>query len=222
MHIATISLALGCASAAPQPTARPEFGRAASMNVDLPGHRLVAEGVSLPDAPELRPYLGKVPLAYLSQTTDVDRRDPSYELAVFDDGSVFFEGGCMLGALSSRKMSADERERFVRLLQNDCAEAAQGSVSCSHGTALAVTCRAREALHRGHDECDARSASGRRLKDFATLVLQSSGAIVWLGVDAKGECALAPGNRSISGQIRKTVTPAYWKRYEPKSSESGR
>ena len=157
-YVVLAAVVWGCAATATRDsTSRAPEITTSSSPPKLENHRAIAEGVRGPTRPELLPYVGKRPLVRIKQRDwpEGSRPEPSFDLVVFDDGKVFFEGERCVDAVGFRTetLEAPQLLALRNLLQDRCPRVqcppafVNGSVT--HSLSLTVTCRVGESRYEG-------------------------------------------------------------------------
>jgi hypothetical protein len=207
MAIAIVPI-LACATSTSNAPAN-VIGPASVTPPDLAGYRLVDEGELGPDRDELRPYVRQVPLLLLTQWDEPQLRMGSYELVIFRDGSVFFEGRHHVDAIGFRttRLANDKLAALLDELARTCPTLSK-AMTCSDSTHVSMECHLASGDFEGQDGCndDAR--------DHLTItavrrVVELMGVSAWVARDADGQV------RYAGGDIERTLRPTPWKRYAP-------
>jgi len=216
----------GCASApalAPTPVSASDPGGAAAR----PATRFIGptswQGAAAdaanrsardPATPALRSLRGRVPLLYLARGpwSAARPREPSYEVALFDNGLLVYEGHrCVkLGGLVVERVGAETVDGIRDLLSEQCADldTATDAELCEGWGDLRLTCSNGRDILSGSDHCRRDRPEGQRLDAVASAVLERLEVNAWLGepTDREG-CEL--GDKDMApGEITRTVAPS--------------
>ena len=203
--------AVGCAAPASEGPRRLELAPAAPT---LASHRLVAEGETGPSRAELRPYIRQVPLVRIVQDGFVTYRDPSYDLAVFAHGSLFFEGEHRVAEIGFRagRLDADTLRVLREELGKLCPVLEVGPF-CTDSMSVSVACHLPSGDFSGRDHCPS-GEGDRHTIDAAKTVIDSLRIGSWVASDPRGT------RTYLAGDIEKTLRPIRWKRYVPIGEQS--
>ena len=157
-----------------------------------------------PTFPALGVLRGRVPLAELARGPWSDDRpdDPVYALALYDDGTLVFEGHrCVkLGGLLFARLGPDTLVAIRELLARSCADfdrASDGEVCADTGDDLRLSCLNGVDRVTGTDHCRADDEQGVRLRALADAILAQSGADLWIGPPAERQ-ACARGAKDLA------------------------
>jgi hypothetical protein len=188
---------------------------------DLSGYRFgegvvalvhsLKEGSEEACAPTLRLLQGRVPLARVSQRPSDARADqPSFEFAVFDDGTVVYEGDrCVrLGGLIIKRLKVDDIRDLGDFLTESCTfipSAVSDEVCIERPTVLRLTCSNGKNTFSATDRCARDSSSHAAIEALARELLKRVGANEWLGEPTDRQTCGA-GNRGLApGKLRATL-----------------
>jgi hypothetical protein len=211
-------LGLGCASsaAAPRPTTV-----TSTAAVDVPwssqpapwqGPAADAANVTSrePATAALRALRGRTPLVYVERGGSFSGASyqPVYELVVYDDGTVVYEGHrCVkLGGLILVRLPSDAVARLKEGLTTSCTNMtnAQADELCtSDRSNLRLTCSNGRELVRASGGCG--GESDRRLADLAASIADDVGVSVWLGEPTERQACDASGRNLAPGEIARLV-----------------
>jgi hypothetical protein len=195
----------GCASA-PAPK-----GVAASLDMPLVGPNSwqgrAADAANGPDrgpmTPALRSVQGRVPLVHLARGPWSEQRphDASYELAVFADGTLVYEGHrCVkLGGLVLMRLDEDRLGGIRRFLAGSCVglDSTTDDELCPDSGTLRVTCSNGDQVLSGSDQCRHDRGAGKRLAELASTLLDLTGVAPWLGEPTDRQ-SCEPGARDLA------------------------
>jgi hypothetical protein len=192
----------GCAGSggAAAPAAAPWDGAARWRGPAADAANLALRG---PATPALRALRGRVPLAYVTRGPWSEARpfEPVYELALYDDGTVVYEGHrCVrLGGLVFTRLDAQEVSDVRQLLATSCADLDLTSEDelCPDPGSLRVSCSNGRELLTGSDHCRRDAEQGTRLAALAADLIGMAGALTWLGAPTERQ-ACEPGNRDLA------------------------
>jgi hypothetical protein len=215
-----------CTTRAPHPSpAVPGVETTSPSPPNLAAHTLVDEGFTGPASPELLPYVRRQPLVRIRQRGSLEEEPPpaSFDLVVFHDGKVFYEGERCVRTTGLRSASLRANEVLVlrRLLDEKCPTLANARGFCAHSTSVAVVCHLSSAEYSGSDGCSGRfdeagSQAGRNVVAVATELVSSVGASSWIGKVDDPRCSFA--DHYFATEIQRTLAPIPWKRYVPNGS----
>jgi len=156
-----------------------------------------------PSTPALRALQGRVPLAHIRQGPWSEDRpyEAAYELAIFDDGTLVYEGHrCVkVGGVVLRRLDADELAQVRELLARSCVafESASEDEICGGDSGLRVACSNGAEMFRGTDHCRRDGEQGAALRVLATALLDQVGVAAWLGEQTLRQ-ACQPGARDLA------------------------
>jgi len=165
-----------------------------------------------PATPALRPFVGQAPLAYIARVPARGGADePSYELAVFDDGTLVYEGHrCVeVGGLALVRLGGDALTRIKDLLAAFCADLGgilEDDALCASAATTRVACSDGQRIQLGTDHCRERNeAHARRIETLASGIAEQIDLSAWVGVPTRRQ-ACTPGSRDLSPhELRKTI-----------------
>jgi hypothetical protein len=159
-----------------------------------------------PSTPALRTLRGRVPLVYVRQASSSGGRSaqPGYELAVFEDGTLVYEGHrCVkIGGVMMAHLDDDRLDDLRELLATSCVglELASADEVCEddvRGASVRVTCSNGKQVLSGSDRCRRDEEPGRRARELASALLAHLGVVPWLG-DPTERQACGPGARDLA------------------------
>jgi hypothetical protein len=223
------ALLLGaCASAPagpnPPATASQSFenDRAPAIPTSRPGHTLqsVKDRVVGPTNPALRALQGQKPLVHVQHAPDCSGlhlgdapvacpRRAGFELAVFQDGTLAFDGGtcARVDDLVIRQLTAGRLSALRAAVDRICPEiAGMQSNDCSHGDRLQITCHTHDRRASVTSTCGDPADASYRL---ALQVIERTAVVDLLGTPEQQ--AACPGGRgfAITSEIGLTVGPQH-------------
>lgn len=167
-----------------------------------------------PATPALRSLVGQAPLAYVSRvpargTTD----EPAYELAVFDDGTMVYEGHrCVkIGGIVLAHVGLDELTRIKDALATLCTgldDANNDDELCSDVVTMHVACSNGERIQSGSDHCRTRNeVQAQRVDALVTALGERVELASWLGEPTRRQ-ACTPGAHDLSPHdLARTIRP---------------
>jgi hypothetical protein len=155
-----------------------------------------------PWTPALQAFKGRTPLVHLTRAPErATASEPAYELAVFDDGTLVYEGHrCVrLGGLILARLSADDLVAVRDLLAALCVglEGLNDGELCEDAVTLRLTCSNGERSHTGSDHCRKDDEKGRRIEALRAGLVESLGLEAWLG-EATNRQACTAGARDLA------------------------
>jgi hypothetical protein len=158
-------------------SSQPDHAMTTTLAPVVSSHRLVGcdETSRGPASPALKPYVGQRPLYYVTSRPSCDgleRCQVGYELVVFEDGLLAYEGaacGEPASRVVLRHLDRSAVEKLHRRLEG-CRSLSNGKYSCSHGDRLSIACRTAPQSDAFVDDCD---GAGRELRAFAAAIAQS-------------------------------------------------
>ena len=128
-------------------------GTAPPIPAAMPNHTLVSVKDSIvgPSVPELKARQGQAPLVHVAFDTDtagqleptVGSRRATFEVAVFPDGLLAFDGGACAKTddLAIRRLDAERLSVLRSAIDDFCPQIARlTGGDCSHGDELAIAC----------------------------------------------------------------------------------
>jgi len=192
----------GAAAALPDVPARWQGPAADRMN----------ERASGPVTPALRDLAGQAPLVYVTRVP-AGSDQPGWELAVFDDGTLVYEGHrCVeTGGLLVMRLRADELAALREAIETLCADLEHPTTDdelCDIATTLRMVCAGHDRLQLASDHCRERYPSvGRQLDAVVALLEGRSPLASWVGPPTR-RLACAPGSRDLSPHdLARTIRP---------------
>jgi hypothetical protein len=151
----------------------------------------------------LRVLHGRTPLIHLVRGPwSPDRPfDPAYSMALFDDGTLVYEGRrCVrLGGVVIARLGGKELAAVRALLDTACAgfdRATDGEV-CADAPTLRLTCASEDAVLSGTDHCRGEDDQGVRLQALAAAFIDKTGASAWIGEPVERQ-ACGRGDRDLA------------------------
>jgi hypothetical protein len=203
-HLAYLFVALaGCSttSASRSPSAmtlpRPESWQGAAAD-------RMNERAGGPSTPALKNLVGQAPLIYVSRVPDAgERGEPAWALAVFDDGTLVYEGHRCIetGGVLVRRLGTDDLAALRDALQTSCADIEHPSTSdevCGEKAILHVVCAGRDGLQLASDHCRGEFPSLGQEVDAVVAALEAHSDLAsWIGDPAR-RLACNAGARDLS------------------------
>jgi hypothetical protein len=195
-----ILIAASCASSVAPPGAT-------AFPVDPAGAGQLGEATPVESPIDLAPYVGRRPLARVSQDSYWGH-SPSFDFVVYDDGAVFFEGISCVAELGLRRatLSPTELTELKALAEPRCAElfrpSKEGSrmAMCTHIDNAMVSCTTADGdLRRGWD------CRGSELFSFARGLTDKAKVQGWIGTRARREASCRSGKRYSATQIDRMI-----------------
>jgi hypothetical protein len=156
-----------------------------------------------PLTPALRTLAGGSPVVYVTRVPPRGSADePAYEVAVFDDGTVVYEGHrCVeVGGVTLTRLPADELTRLRDLLPALCAalDAPNDDELCADAATVHVLCASGERMRVGTDHCRATDeARARRVDALVSALDERVELSARLGAPAHRQ-ACSPGARDLA------------------------
>jgi hypothetical protein len=156
-----------------------------------------------PLTPALRALQGRIPLAHIRQGPWSEDRpyEAAYEVAVFDDGTLVYEGHrCVkVGGLVLRHLDASEIGRLREQLAAACVgfDTLSAGEICGDERGLRLSCSNGERILVGTDHCRRDDEQGVRLRQLASALLDSLGLTPWLGEPTQRQACQA-GSRDLA------------------------
>jgi hypothetical protein len=165
-----------------------------------------------PATAALKSLVGQVPLVYVARVPARGAFDePAFELAVFEDGTLVYEGHrCVkVGGAVLLRLGSDELTRVGDALATLCAgfdAAPNDDELCADAATLHVVCTDGERLHAGSDHCRKHGdAQGQSIDALVAELSQQLDLPSWLG-DPTHRQACTPGARDLSPhELEKTI-----------------
>ena len=218
-HLAILLAATAC-SGPPRrgdPPIAPE-APTSSMPPALENHRVVEEGFTGPTRPELLPYVRKRPLVHVSQSgwPEESPTKPTFDLVVFDDGKVFFEGESCVASVGLRVDTLAETQLAAlrRKLDERCPALERSTRHITHTSTMTVACQVQGVNYTGLDMCSGLCGEpGTNTVVLAAEIIESIGIRDWLGDATDPQCGFKPGHTAF--EIERTLSPVPWKKYAP-------
>jgi hypothetical protein len=139
-----------------------------------------------PSTPALKGLKGRTPLVYLTRSPEHGTAaEPSYELAVFDDGTLVYEGHrCVrIGGLILTRLSPDDLVAVRDLLAALCVglDRLSDGELCEDAVTLRLTCANGGHALAGTDHCRKDDPQGRRIEALRAGLLEALELEAWLG-----------------------------------------
>jgi hypothetical protein len=201
---AALLLGAACSATSGGPASRPE----APVVVPAPWQGPLADKMNQttlgPATPALKSLVGQTPLVYVARVPARGAFDePAFELAVFDDGTLVYEGHrCVKvgGALLTR-LGRDELTRLGDALAALCAgfdAAPNDDELCADAATLHVVCSDGERMHSGSDHCRQHGdAPGQSVDALVAELAEQLDLTAWLGEPTHRQ-GCTPGARDLS------------------------
>jgi hypothetical protein len=180
------------------------------------------ESASGPATPALRDLVGQAPVVYVTRVPS-ERDQPGWELAVFDDGTLVYEGHrCVeVGGVLVMRLRTDEMGALrdtIETLCPDIEHPGNDDELCDTATTLRVVCASHDRLQLASDHCRERnSALGKQLDAIVDALEGHSDLTSWIGPPTR-RLACAPGSRDLSPHdLARTIRPdlaearAFWR-----------
>ena len=191
-----ILIAASCAGTAVEPGGATEL-------VDPAGAGQVGEATPVENPIDVAPYVGRRPLARVSQESYWGQ-SPSFDFVVYDDGAVFFEGISCVADMGLRKatLSPAALTELKALAEPRCAQLFKPSkegasmVMCTHVDSAMVTCTTADGDLRWGWHCH-----GSELFSFAWGLAGKAKVQGWVGTRARREASCRSGKRFTATQI---------------------
>ena len=157
-----------------------------------------------PQTPALKNLVGQAPLVYVTRVPDAAERDESaWELAVFDDGTLVYEGHRCIetGGVLIRRLRADDLEGLRDALAPLCADVEGPSSDdeiCTEKVVLHVVCASRDRLRLSNDHCRERYPTQGKEVDAVVAALEAHSDLAsWIGEPTR-RLACTPGSRDLA------------------------
>jgi hypothetical protein len=165
-----------------------------------------------PATPALRNLAGQAPLVYVSREPARGASDePAFELALFDDGTLVYEGHrCVeVGGVVVKRLRPDELTRVTDLLATFCVGLGgtlRDDELCGASATTHVACSDGERIWTGSDHCrKPNEPEGQRIETIVAALTQRLELASWLGEPTRRQ-ACTPGSRDLSPhELRRTV-----------------
>jgi hypothetical protein len=211
-------LLIALAACATAPPARRDAAPSAAMPPTLgpaawqgPAADAANIGLRAPETPALRALRGRVPLFHLARGPWASERpyEPSYEIALYDDGTLIYEGHrCVkLGGLMLARLGAAEVAALKEQLATSCTgldTASDDEVWADPG-GLRLTCSNGRELLTGSDHCRRTADVGARVVAIADAVLERLPVRAWLGEPTERQGCHAGGADLAPGEIARVL-----------------
>lgn len=152
----------------------------------------------------LKAFEGRVPLVRLRERAATrEAFVPTYEVSVFDDGTVIYEGDrCVkVGGTVVTRLAPDDLRKLQGFLGEACveADASDGDELCQERERIIhVTCSDGVRVHARSNRCASAIDDSRSLDGFAAEILERVAGPGWLGRPSE-RLACEPGAKSLSG-----------------------
>jgi hypothetical protein len=159
-----------------------------------------------PSTPALRPLHGRMPLLHVSHALSSGSRskEPGYELAVFEDGTLVYEGHrCVkIGGVVVARLDEDQLEDLRDLLATSCVglERASDDEVCEddvRGGSVRVTCSNGKEVLSGSDRCWRDEDRGKQVQALVSALLSRLGVAAWIGGQSERQ-ACGAGSRDLA------------------------
>jgi hypothetical protein len=139
-----------------------------------------------PATPALKGLRGRAPLVYLTRVPEHGTAgEPAYELAVFDDGTLVYEGHrCVrIGGIVLARLAPDDLVAVRDLLAGLCVglDRLSDGELCDDAVTLRLTCTTGGRYLSGTDHCRKNDDQGRTLQALRAGLLDALDLDVWLG-----------------------------------------
>jgi hypothetical protein len=163
-----------------------------------------------PTTPALKALQGRVPLVHLKQKNLRRTNDPGYELAIFDDGTLMYEGSrCVrLGGLVLRRLDGNELQAVQELLTSSCVPRPTTSSDevCPERGGLSITCSGAASMISSTDRCIGPTGPGAELQSFGEAILERTGVGAWIGSPTERLACDALSGDMANGEIARTLS----------------
>jgi hypothetical protein len=217
-HLPAALLLAACASA-PAPPVVPPMERTPPPNPrSMPHHTLesVKDSVVGPTDPALRALQGQKPLVHVRHDPECEfiladeaqvpcPTRAGFELAVFQDGTLAFDGGTCARAddLVIRQLTARQLTALHATIDRIFPKIAEMQMSsCSHGDRLQISCRTNRRQASVAVGCSEQDAYR-----LALQVIEHAAVVDLLGTPEEQEACAAGRKYQISDEIRLTISP---------------
>jgi hypothetical protein len=204
--LTALLMVAGCAAAADGAGVRPLLPMEAPPG-PAPWQGAAADAANrsqaAPSTPALRALQGKVPLAHIRQGPWSEDRpyEAAFELAIFDDGTLVYEGHrCVkVGGVVLRRLDGEEIGQVRELLARSCVafDSASDDEICGEDGGLRVSCSNGEQMFRGTDRCRRGGEQSGALRGLAAALLDRVGVAAWLGGPTQRQ-ACQPGASDLA------------------------
>jgi len=170
------------------------------------------ERASGPATPALRDLVGQAPLLYVTRVP-ARRDDPGWEIGVFDDGTLVYEGHhCVeTGGLLVTRLRSDELAALREAVETLCPEIEHPTTEdelCDSPTTIRLVCASRDGLQLASDHCrELYPALGGEVDAIVGALAARSPLASWLGPPTR-RLGCAPGSRDLSPHdLARTIRP---------------
>jgi hypothetical protein len=192
---------LGCSTTAASGVAIPAPIPHGPASWQGPAADRMNERASGPATPALRDLVGQVPLVYVARVPAAHDQ-PGWELAVFDDGTLIYEGHrCVeTGGVLVTHLRADELGALRDAVETLCPEIEHPTTEdeLCDTTTLRLVCASRIRLALASDHCRERyPALAHELDAIVDAVWEHSKLASWIGPPTR-RLSCAPGSRDLS------------------------
>ena len=168
-----------------------------------------AEG---PQTPALKSLVGQTPLVYVTRVSNAAERDePAWELAVFDDGTLVYEGHRCIetGGVLIRRLRADDLDGLRDALEPLCTEVEHPNSddeACADTTVLQVVCASPNRVRHSNDRCrEHHPALGKEIDALVAALEAHSELASWIGEPTRRQ-ACTPGSRDLAAhELAQTI-----------------
>ncbi|HXJ21352.1 MAG TPA: hypothetical protein VMT03_14065 [Polyangia bacterium] len=157
-----------------------------------------------PATPALQELVGQTPLVYVARVPEAGERDePAWELAVFDDGTLVYEGHRCIetGGVLVRRLRTGQVSGLRDALETLCPnleEPHNQDELCDSRTVSRVVCASRDRMRVGSDHCRERYPSLGKEVDAVVAALEAHSDLAsWVGQPTQ-RIACTPGARDLS------------------------
>lgn len=176
--------------------------------------------------PILAPLRGRIPIAHVArgplprvhtgddaQPASSPTAQATWELAVFDDGTMVYEGRrCVeTGGLSVKHLDDSAMQAVHALIAAECADfpnAKSDELCIEHGSTR-IACADGEHVAKGSNRCTADDKERAKVDDFAEKLLAATEADLLVGADdsADGRQSCERGSPALAGMELRRVFP---------------
>jgi hypothetical protein len=172
------------------------------------------ERASGPATPALKELVGQAPLVYVTRAPDAAERDePAWEVAVFDDGTLVYEGHRCIetGGVLVMHLRAGDLGALREALETLCPDIehpANDDELCDTKAILRVVCASHDRLRLSSDHCRERYPSLGSQVDAVVAALEGrSNLATWIGEPTR-RLACAPGSHDLAPHdLARTIRP---------------
>ena len=198
---------VACASLGPTRSAEKADDRTPMVPSAMPRHRLVSEQEEVrgPSTPALRALQGTLPMVHAIHwpwSDDGSSVSGTFQLAVFEDGTVAYEGDACAsaGPLIVTRLDRLALGRLRDLIGKSCVRlpVQPHGYACSHGGVLEVTCAGPRGVVRGEDRCGGRYDPEGTLRAFVKDLVDEVGISRFCARAIRGVAA---------GEVARTIHP---------------